>query len=114
MNPVKVFCHLFSLVTLKRPNEMPNMSNEIVLEWHGQQRWWKGSSDEATFAALKALASANGGHAIRFRQGGNVDPAKERFTKLSEQAHSQALEAVQARLRAAFDPAGVFATNRLP
>ena len=90
------------------------MSNEIVLEWHGQQRWWKGSSDDSTFAALKVLASANGGHAIRFRQGSNVDPAKERFTKLSEQSHSQALEAVQARLRAAFDPAGVFATNRLP
>ena len=96
------------------PIGLPNMSNEVVLEWHGQQRWWKGSSDDTTFAALKALASANGGHAIRFRQGSNVDPAKERFTKLSEQAHSQALEAVQARLRAAFDPAGVFATNRLP
>ncbi|MBU3613587.1 glycolate oxidase subunit GlcE [Polynucleobacter sp. Latsch14-2] len=96
------------------PLRLPNMSNEIALEWHGQQRWWKGPSDNATFAAIKALANANGGHAARFRQGANVDPAQERFTKLSEQAHSQALESVQARLRAAFDPAGVFATNRLP
>lgn len=96
------------------PIRLPNMSNDIVLEWHGQQRWWKGSSDDHTFTAVKAMANANGGHASRFRQGENIDPAKERFTKLSEQAHSQALEAVQARLRAAFDPAGVFATNRLP
>jgi len=96
------------------PIRLPNMSPEIVLEWHGQQRWWKGPSDEHAFAAIKAIANANGGHGIRFRQGANVDPAKERFTKLSEQAHSRALEAVQARLRAAFDPAGVFATNRLP
>jgi glycolate oxidase FAD binding subunit len=93
---------------------LPNMSNEMVIEWHGQQRWWKGSSDDSTFAAMKALARNNGGHAIRFRQGSSVDPAKERFTKLSEQVHSQALESVQARLRKAFDPAGVFATNRLP
>ena len=96
------------------PIRLPNMSNEMVMEWHGQQRWWKGSSDDSTFATMKALASTNGGHAIRFRQGSNVDPVKERFTKLSEQAHSQALESVQARLRTAFDPAGVFATNRLP
>jgi glycolate oxidase FAD binding subunit len=47
-------------------------------------------------------------------QGSGVDPSKQRFTLLSEQAHSTALEAVQARLRAAFDPAGVFATSRLP
>ena len=96
------------------PIRLPNMANEIMMEWHGQQRWWKGSSDDSTFAAMKALARNNGGHAIRFRQGSSVDPAKERFTKLSEQVHSQALESVQARLRKAFDPAGVFATNRLP
>jgi glycolate oxidase FAD binding subunit len=96
------------------PMRLPNMSNEVVLEWHGQQRWWKGPSDDATFATIKALANANGGHAVRFRQGSNVDPTNQRFTKLSEQTYSQALEAVQTRLRAAFDPIGIFATNRLP
>jgi glycolate oxidase FAD binding subunit len=96
------------------PLKLENVSGDIVLEWHGQQRWFTAPSDDATFASIKALANANGGHATRFKQGANVDPSKQRFTLLSEQAHSTALEAVQARLRAAFDPAGVFATSRLP
>jgi glycolate oxidase FAD binding subunit len=89
-------------------------SNEMVLEWHGQQRWIKASGDEATFTSIKQLATSHGGHATRLKQGMNVNPAFQRFTLLSEQVHSQALEAVQERLRSAFDPAGVFATKRLP
>jgi glycolate oxidase FAD binding subunit len=89
-------------------------SNEIVLEWHGQQRWIKAAGEEATFTLIKKLATSHGGHATRFKQGMNVNPAFQRFTILSEQAHSKALELVQERLRSAFDPAGVFATNRLP
>jgi glycolate oxidase FAD binding subunit len=93
---------------------VPNSSDDLVLEWHGQQRWMKAAGDEATFTAIKQLANSHGGHATRFRQGSKVNPSFERFTLLSEQAYSKALEAVQARLRSAFDPAGVFATNRLP
>ena len=96
------------------PLTLENTSGDIALEWHGQQRWLTAPGDDATFASIKALANANGGHATRFKQGSSVDPSKQRFTLLSEQAHSTALEAVQARLRAAFDPAGVFATSRLP
>lgn len=96
------------------PISIPGAADEIILEWHGQQRWVRASGDEATFKAIKALANSHGGHATRFRQGANVDPSYQRFTLLSEQAHSKALEAVQERLRSAFDPAGVFATNRLP
>ena len=94
--------------------ELNNMSDDIILEWHGQERWLKGLSDDATFNALKKIASAHGGHAMRFRQGSNVNPANQRFTRLSEQSHSLALEPIQARLRASFDPYGVFATHRLP
>jgi glycolate oxidase FAD binding subunit len=93
---------------------IPNSSSEIVLEWHGQQRWIKAPGDEASFAAIKQLANAHGGHATRFKQGSGVDSSLQRFTLLSEQTHSKALEIVQTRLRAAFDPAGVFATSRLP
>ena len=96
------------------PLTVPNSEDNLVLEWHGQQRWIKANGDEATFAAIKLLATNHGGHATRFKQGSNVDPSFERFTLLSEQAHSKALEAVQARLRLAFDPASVFATKRLP
>ena len=96
------------------PLTLENISGDIALEWHGQQRWLKAPGDDATFASIKTLASAHGGHATRFKQGSNVDLGKQRFTLLSEQAHSTALEAVQARLRTAFDPAGIFATSRLP
>jgi glycolate oxidase FAD binding subunit len=96
------------------PLNIPGAENDVVLEWHGQQRWIKASGDQATFDSIKKLANSHGGHATRFKQGANINPAFERFTLLSEQAHSKALEAVQARLRSAFDPAGVFATKRLP
>lgn len=96
------------------PLAFENVNGNIALEWHGQQRWIKALGDDATFASIKALASAHGGHATRFKQGSNIDSGAQRFTLLSEQAHSTALEAVQARLRNAFDPAGIFATSRLP
>lgn len=96
------------------PVTINGAADEVVLEWHGQQRWIKAPSDEATFEAMKALANSHGGHATRFRQGANAEPSYQRFTLLSEQAHSKALEAVQERLRSAFDPSGVFATKRLP
>jgi len=94
--------------------DIPHAEDELVLEWHGQQRWIKAPGNEATFTAIKNIASSHGGHATRFKQGANLDPALQRFTLLSEQAHSKALETVQERLRFAFDPAGVFATKRLP
>ena len=96
------------------PIAISGANDAIILEWHGQQRWIKAPGDETTFTAIKAIANSHGGHATRFRQGANVDPSYQRFTLLTEQAHSKALEAVQERLRSAFDPAGVFATKRLP
>ena len=96
------------------PVTINGAADEVILEWHGQQRWVQAPGDEATFTAIKAIANSHGGHVTRFRQGANVDPSYQRFTLLSEQAHSKALEAVQERLRSSFDPAGVFATKRLP
>jgi glycolate oxidase FAD binding subunit len=96
------------------PLTIPGASNEIILEWHGQQRWIKAPGDEAAFNFIKQLVSSHGGHATRFKQGASVNPKFQRFTLLSEQAHSTALELVQERLRSAFDPTGVFATKRLP
>jgi len=83
-----------------------------ILEWHGQQRWWYGPADVSTQAKVKAKAIEHGGHASCFRVGSNG--VEQRFTLLSDQAHSAALTAVQAQLRKAFDPSGVFATGRLP
>jgi glycolate oxidase FAD binding subunit len=83
-----------------------------ILEWHGQQRWWHGSADANTQAKVKAKAIEHGGHASCFRVGSNG--VEQRFTLLSDQAHSAALTAVQNQLRQAFYPSGVFATGRLP
>ena len=83
-----------------------------ILEWHGQQRWWYGPADVSTQAKVKAKAIEHGGHASCFRVGSNG--VEQRFTLLSDQAHSAALTTVQAQLRKAFDPSGVFATGRLP
>jgi glycolate oxidase FAD binding subunit len=96
------------------PLTIPGSSTEIVLEWHGQQRWIKAPGDEATFNFIKQLVLSHGGHVTRFKQGASVNPGFQRFSLLSEQAHSKALELVQERLRSAFDPSGVFATKRLP
>ena len=96
------------------PLTIPGASNEMILEWHGQQRWIKAPGDESTFNSIKQLVLSHGGHVTRFKQGASVNPGFQRFTLLSEQAHSKALELVQERLRSAFDPAGVFATKRLP
>ena len=96
------------------PLNIQTASGDLILEWHGQQRWINADGDDATFDAIKHIANTHGGHATRFKQGSEVDPTLERFTLLSEQVHSRALEVVQARLRTAFDPEGVFATKRLP
>jgi glycolate oxidase FAD binding subunit len=116
------FTNLHSSDTLYRlslpaacgPLVIDNSVGDIVLEWHGQQRWIKAPANETTFSAIKQIAQTHGGHATRFKQGSEVDATNQRFTLLSEHVHSVALEAVQARLRASFDPAGVFATKRLP
>ena len=87
-------------------------SHTRILEWHGQQRWWYGPGDAATQAKVKAKAIEHGGHASCFRVGSTG--VEQRFTLLSDQAHSAALTAVQNQLRKAFDPSGIFATGRLP
>ena len=72
------------------------------IEWGGAQRWLR---SDAPAAGLRALATALGGHATLFRGG---DRATGVFTPLSP-----ALHAIHARLKAQFDPSGVFNPGRL-
>ena len=65
------------------PITISGASDEIVLEWHGQQRWITAPGDDATFKAIKAIANSHGGHATRFKQGANVDPSNQRFIRAS-------------------------------
>ncbi len=86
--------------------------SEIIMEWHGQERWIQGPANESIANALQALAITHGGHATCFRS--NAIEALQRFTRLDSNPLTAGLEAVQKRLRHSFDPFGVFTTGRLP
>jgi glycolate oxidase FAD binding subunit len=87
--------------------------NSLVLEWHGQERWWRGPSAPDCFATLKKLALAQGGHATQFKVSKDSAVNTQRFTLLSDNPLTAGLATVQQRLRHAFDPAGIFATGRM-
>ncbi|TCP15197.1 glycolate oxidase FAD binding subunit [Crenobacter luteus] len=73
-----------------------------LIEWGGGQRWWRSDADAAT---VRGLAEAAGGHATLFR---GQDRAAGVFTPLPAP-----LMAIHRKLKAAFDPAGVFNPGRL-
>lgn len=76
-----------------------------LIEWHGGQRWIVAPCDAATVARLRTAATANGGHATRFRGG---DESVAAF-----QPPAAAVARINERLRQALDPDGVFDTRRL-
>ncbi len=77
-----------------------------LVEWGGGQRWWLADSDSAEDAGtVRAAAQAAGGHATLFRNG---DKAVGVFTPLSSP-----LAAIHARLKASFDPTGIFNPQRM-
>ena len=73
-----------------------------LVEWGGAQRWLRGDHDPAW---LRDLAHRAGGHATLFRGG---DRAAGVFAPLPKP-----LAAIQRRLKATFDPHGVFNRGRL-
>lgn len=72
-----------------------------LIEWFGAQRWVWAPLDAAD--TLRSLAKQAGGHATLFRAPTAVPHASGRFT-----APEAPLLALQQRVRAAFDPHGVF------
>jgi len=90
-----------SLPALAAPLNFPGAT---LTEWFGAQRWVRGNA-ELTPEALRARVAALGGHATLFR--GSI-PGVERFQSLSP-----ALQAVHVRLKAAFDPRGIFNPGRM-
>jgi len=96
------------------------LDGDQLIEWSGAQRWLRTA---APAADVRACARQLGGHATLFRAGGigavvdrgSVDSARESsaprsgvFTPLSP-----ALLELQRRVRAQFDPHGVFDAGRL-
>jgi len=85
------------------PLDLPGMQ---LVEWGGGQRWWlpdEGADGDA--GLVRGIAQAAGGHATLFRNG---DKSVGVFTPLSSP-----LAAIQSRLKASFDPAGIFNPQRM-
>lgn len=80
------------------PLELPGAQ---LIEWNGGQRWLRSDADAAT---IRARAAALGGHATRFRGGERRDV----FAPLPPP-----IAAIHRRLKAQFDPAGIFNRGRM-
>lgn len=78
-----------------------------LVEWHGGQRWlW---APESALATLRQAATAVGGSASVFIGPiGNAIGAKNSFSPLTS-----AVEQIHRRLKAEFDPAGIFNPGRM-
>ncbi|HMN22535.1 MAG TPA: glycolate oxidase subunit GlcE [Ottowia sp.] len=74
-----------------------------LVEWHGAQRWLRLPQDAAVH--VRAAAARAGGHATLFRGGDGQAPV---FTPLSAP-----LQRIHARLKQAFDPAGILNPGRM-
>jgi glycolate oxidase FAD binding subunit len=87
--------------TVVPPLDLPGAQ---LIEWGGGQRWWlsQGDTDAST---VRAVAQAAGGHATLFRNG---DKSVGVFTPLASP-----LAAIHKRLKASFDPAGIFNPQRM-
>lgn len=76
------------------------------VEWHGAQRWLWAPGSAA--AEIRAAAAAVNGHATLCRAGADGAPGVPRFDR-----QSPAIETITQRLRAEFDPAGIFNPGRM-
>jgi len=84
-------------------------SESIFLEWHGMQRWIK--TRDRSHTSLREQAHGFGGYVTRFRCGVAPDPDSRQIPAF--EALSPALQAIHQRLKAEFDPSGIFNYNRL-
>lgn len=88
---------------LSVPSTTPPLALEpTLIEWGGAQRWLRGDRDPGQ---LRELAARAGGHATLFRGG---ERGSSVFTPLPGP-----LATIHRRLKAAFDPHGVFNRGRL-
>jgi glycolate oxidase FAD binding subunit len=76
-----------------------------LIEWGGAQRWLRAPGDADTAQRIRSAALAAGGHATLFRGG---DKAVGVFQPLAP-----AVARIHERLKAGFDPAGIFNRGRM-
>jgi glycolate oxidase FAD binding subunit len=76
-----------------------------LIEWGGAQRWLRAEGDAATAQRIRGTVTACGGHATLFRGG---DKRVGVFQPLAP-----AVAKIHQRLKAGFDPAGIFNPGRM-
>jgi glycolate oxidase FAD binding subunit len=76
-----------------------------LIEWGGAQRWLRAPGDAATAERIRATVRAAGGHAALFRGG---DKSVGVFQPLAPP-----IARIHERLKAGFDPAGIFNSGRM-
>ena len=76
-----------------------------LIEWGGAQRWLRAPGDAATAERIRATVRACGGHATLFRGG---DGSVGVFQPLAP-----AIGRIHERLKAGFDPVGIFNPGRM-
>ena len=77
-----------------------------LIEWQGAQRWLWAPASAA--AEIRGATAAVNGHATLFRAGADGAPGVPRFDR-----QSAAIDTITQRLRAEFDPAGIFNPGRM-
>jgi glycolate oxidase FAD binding subunit len=77
-----------------------------LVEWQGAQRWLWAPATAA--AEIRAATAAVNGHATLFRADADGAPGIPRFDR-----QSAAIDTITQRLRAEFDPAGIFNPGRM-
>jgi glycolate oxidase FAD binding subunit len=76
-----------------------------LIEWGGSQRWLRAPGDAQTAERIRATVRACGGHATLFRGG---DKSVGVFPPLA-----RPVAAIHERLKAGFDPSGLFNPGRM-
>lgn len=97
-----------ALWRLSVPQTAPvlNLPSAPLVEWQGAQRWlW---APAGASGQIRAAAAAANGHATLFRAGADGAPGVPRFDR-----SSAAIATITQRLRAEFDPAGLFTPGRM-
>jgi glycolate oxidase FAD binding subunit len=94
-----------SVPSATAPVALPG-SSATLIEWGGAQRWLRGAADNPTdVARIRAAAAAVGGHASLFKGG---DKETGVFQPLS-----LPIEKIHRKLKASFDPNGIFNCGRM-
>jgi glycolate oxidase FAD binding subunit len=77
-----------------------------LIEWQGAQRWLWAPASAAS--EIRSATAAVNGHATLFRAGADGAPGVPRFDR-----QTAVIETITRRLRAEFDPAGIFNPGRM-